>query len=114
MEQTRADYIEHVYVKSTSWRIYGKLYKYIDLSDMLSYILPVDARDPLDTLCERVLEYIRKENAHNQNHKYNLIPNWVTVCHLPIGNLAILTPSSPYSQLFLICEMSVPYILAHS
>ena len=81
MEQTHADYIEPIYAKGTSRRIYGELYKVIDSSDVLLHIL--DARDPLGTLCESVLEYIRKEKAHKQVvlvvNKCDLVPNWVTV-----------------------------------
>ena len=83
MEQTHADYIEPIYAKGTSRRIYGELYKVIDSSDVLLHVL--DARDPLGTLCESVLEYIRKEKAHKQVvlviNKCDLVPNWVTVCH---------------------------------
>lgn len=94
----------------------GKLYKSTESWDVLSRIF--DPRDPFDTLCESVLEYIRKEKAHNQVvlviDKCNLIPNWVTICHLPVGDLAVSTPPSPCSQLLLIYEMSVPYIHAQS
>jgi nuclear GTP-binding protein len=82
MQQTHADYIEPIYAKGTSRRIYGELYKVIDSSDVLLHIL--DARDPLGTLCESVLEYIRKEKAHKQVvlviNKCDLVPSWVTVC----------------------------------
>jgi nuclear GTP-binding protein len=81
MEQTHADHIEPIYAKGTSRRIYGELYKVIDSSDVLLHIL--DARDPLGTLCESVLDYIRKEKAHKQVvlviNKCDLVPNWVTV-----------------------------------
>ena len=84
MEQTHADYIEPIYAKGTSRRIYGELYKVIDSSDVLLHIL--DARDPLGTLCESVLEYMRKEKSHKQVvlviNKCDLVPNWVTVSHL--------------------------------
>lgn len=84
MEQTHADYIEPIYAKGTSRRIYGELYKVIDSSDVLLHIL--DARDPLGTLCESVLEYIRKEKAHKQVvlviNKCDLVPNWVTARHI--------------------------------
>jgi hypothetical protein len=83
-QQTHADYIEPIYAKGTSRRIYGELYKVIDSSDVLLHIL--DARDPLGTLCESTLEYIRKEKAHKQVvlviNKCDLVPSWVTVCHL--------------------------------
>ncbi|KAH9056874.1 NUC091 domain-containing protein [Lactarius vividus] len=84
MEQTHADHIEPIYAKGTSRRIYGELYKVIDSSDVLLHIL--DARDPLGTLCESVLEYIRKEKAHKQVvlviNKCDLVPNWVTARHI--------------------------------
>ena len=84
MQQTHADHIEPIYAKGTSRRIYGELYKVIDSSDVVLHIL--DARDPLGTLCESVLEYLRKEKAHKQVvlviNKCDLVPNWVTVCHL--------------------------------
>jgi nuclear GTP-binding protein len=82
MQQTHADYIEPIYAKGTSRRIYGELYKVIDSSDVLLHVL--DSRDPLGTLCESVLEYIRKEKAHKQVvlviNKCDLVPSWVTVC----------------------------------
>ena len=83
-QQTHADYIEPIYAKGTSRRIYGDLYKVIDSPDVLLHVL--DSRDPLGTLCESVLEYIRKEKAHKQVvlviNKCDLVPSWVTVCHL--------------------------------
>jgi nuclear GTP-binding protein len=78
---THADYNEPIYAKGTSRRIYGELYKVIDSSDVILHIL--DARDPLGTMCESVLEYIKKEKAHKQVvliiNKCDLVPNWVTV-----------------------------------
>lgn len=79
--QTHADYNEPIYAKGTSRRIYGELYKVIDSSDVILHVL--DARDPLGTLCDSVLEYIKKEKAHKQVvlviNKCDLVPNWVTV-----------------------------------
>lgn len=53
----------------------------IDSSDVILHIL--DARDPLGTMCESVLEYMKKEKAHKQVvlviNKCDLVPNWVTV-----------------------------------
>ena len=76
-----ADYIEPIFAKGTSRRIYGELYKVIDSSDVILHIL--DARDPLGTMCESVLEYLKKEKAHKQVvlviNKCDLVPNWVTV-----------------------------------
>ncbi|KIK63861.1 hypothetical protein GYMLUDRAFT_71979 [Collybiopsis luxurians FD-317 M1] len=78
--QTHANYNEPIYAKGTSRRIYGELYKVIDSSDIILHIL--DARDPMGTLCESVLEYIKKEKAHKQVvlviNKCDLVPNWVT------------------------------------
>ncbi|PCH34407.1 NGP1NT-domain-containing protein [Wolfiporia cocos MD-104 SS10] len=83
-EQTHADYIEPIYAKGTSRRIYGELYKVIDSSDVILHIL--DARDPFGTLCESVLEYIRKEKAHKQVvliiNKCDLVPSWVTARYI--------------------------------
>ena len=85
-EQTHADYIEPIYAKGTSRRIYGELYKVIDSSDVILHIL--DARDPIGTMCESVLEYIKKEKAHKQVvlivNKCDLVPNWVTVSYPPL------------------------------
>ncbi|KAI0800474.1 NGP1NT-domain-containing protein [Fomes fomentarius] len=78
--QTHADIIEPIYAKGTSRRIYGELYKVIDSSDVIIHV--IDARDPMGTLCESVLEYVRKEKAHKQVvlviNKCDLVPNWVT------------------------------------
>jgi hypothetical protein len=78
--QTYGDYIEPIYAKGTSRRIYGELYKVIDSSDVILHIL--DARDPLGTMCDSVLDYIKKEKSHKQVilviNKCDLVPNWVT------------------------------------
>ncbi|KAI0082149.1 NGP1NT-domain-containing protein [Panus rudis PR-1116 ss-1] len=82
--QTHADIIEPIYAKGTSRRIYGELYKVIDSSDVILHVL--DARDPMGTLCESVLEYIKKEKAHKQVvlviNKCDLVPNWVTARYI--------------------------------
>ncbi|KZV99308.1 NGP1NT-domain-containing protein, partial [Exidia glandulosa HHB12029] len=85
--ETHADYVEAIYHKGTSRRIYGELYKVIDSSDVVLHVL--DARDPLGTLCDSVLDYMKKEKAHKQVvlliNKCDLVPNWVTaryVAHL--------------------------------
>lgn len=56
----------------------------IDSSDVILHIL--DARDPMGTLCESVLEFIRKEKAHKQVvlviNKCDLVPNWVTARYI--------------------------------
>ncbi|KAF7297915.1 Nucleolar GTP-binding protein 2 [Mycena chlorophos] len=77
---THADYHEPIYAKGTSRRIYGELYKVIDSSDVILHVL--DARDPLGTMCDSVLEFIKKEKSHKQVvlviNKCDLVPNWVT------------------------------------
>lgn len=79
--QTHADFKEPIYAKGTSRRIFGELYKVIDSSDVIIHVL--DARDPLGTMCESVLETIKKEKSHKQVvlviNKCDLVPNWVTV-----------------------------------
>ncbi|KAF9535719.1 NUC091 domain-containing protein [Crepidotus variabilis] len=81
---THADYNEPIYAKGTSRRIYGELYKVIDSSDVILHIL--DARDPFGTMCDSVLEYIRKEKSHKQVvlviNKCDLVPNWVTARYI--------------------------------
>lgn len=53
----------------------------IDSSDVILHVL--DARDPMGTMCESVLEYVRKEKGHKQVvlviNKCDLVPGWVTV-----------------------------------
>ncbi|KAF6748446.1 NGP1NT-domain-containing protein [Ephemerocybe angulata] len=89
---THADYHEPIYAKGTSRRIYGELYKVIDSSDVILHIL--DARDPLGTLCQSVLDYIKKEKSHKQVvlvlNKCDLVPNWVTARYIQH-----LTPKYP-------------------
>lgn len=79
--QTHADFKEPIYAKGTSRRIFGELYKVIDSSDVIIHVL--DARDPLGTMCESILESIKKERSHKQVvlviNKCDLVPNWVTV-----------------------------------
>ncbi|KAF8712517.1 hypothetical protein AX14_013042 [Amanita brunnescens Koide BX004] len=82
--KTHSDLKEPIYAKGTSRRIYGELYKVIDSSDVILHIL--DARDPLGTICESVLEFIKKEKAHKQVvlviNKCDLVPNWVTARYI--------------------------------
>ncbi|KAF9235127.1 NGP1NT-domain-containing protein [Melanogaster broomeanus] len=83
-QPTHSDYIEPIFAKGTSRRIYGELYKVIDSSDVILHIL--DARDPLGTLCDSVLDYLKKEKAHKQVvlviNKCDLVPNWVTARYI--------------------------------
>ena len=97
---THADYNEPIYAKGTSRRIYGELYKVIDSSDVVLHIL--DARDPFGTMCNSVLDYIKKEKGHKQVvlviNKCDLVPNWVTVslcvCLLCASNCAFRLDTS--------------------
>lgn len=112
-QQTHADFNEPIYAKGTSRRIYGELYKVIDSSDVILHVL--DARDPHGTLCDSVLEYIKKEKAHKQVvlviNKCDLVPNWVTVRtkHRHKSSLTLLPGSvhsasyAPFSNYCLPC-----------
>ncbi|KAG8883227.1 GTPase required for pre-60S ribosomal subunit nuclear export and maturation [Tulasnella sp. 332] len=83
---------EPMFAKGTSRRIFGELYKVIDSSDVIIHVL--DARDPLGTLCQNVIDYVRKEKAHKQIvyliNKVDLVPGWVTQRYL-----SYLTPQAP-------------------
>ncbi|KAI6008912.1 NGP1NT-domain-containing protein [Pisolithus orientalis] len=79
-----ADQSDPIFAKGTSRRIYGELYKVIDSSDVILHIL--DARDPIGTMCESVLEFLKKEKAHKHVvlvlNKCDLVPNWVTARYI--------------------------------
>lgn len=102
MPQNHANHIDPIYFKGTSRRIYGELYKVIDSSDVILHVL--DARDPFGTMCESVLEYIRKEKAHKQVvliiNKCDLVPNWVTVSVISLACLPVLCRLSSVILLF--------------
>lgn len=94
---THSDLIEPIYQKGTSRRIFGELYKVIDSSDVIVHVL--DARDPLGTRCDSVINYLKKEKAHKQIifvlNKCDLIPTWATV------RIVQFTPSFLSSFVFL-------------
>lgn len=83
-DKFQSDYVDPIFAKGTSRRIYGELF---DSSDCILHIS--DARDPLCTTCESLLQYLKKEKAHKRimlvMSKYDLVPNWVTVCALPVA-----------------------------
>ncbi|KAG9001322.1 GTPase required for pre-60S ribosomal subunit nuclear export and maturation [Tulasnella sp. 427] len=83
---------EPVFSKGTSKRIYGELYKVVDSSDVIIHVL--DARDPLGTLCQSVIDYVKKEKSHKQVvyliNKVDLVPGWVTQRYI-----SYLTPTAP-------------------
>ncbi|KAF8327933.1 NUC091 domain-containing protein [Cantharellus anzutake] len=89
---THADFIEPIFSKGTSRRIFGELYKVIDSSDVVVHVL--DARDPLGTKCDSVLEFIKKEKPHKHVvlilNKCDLIPTWATARWI-----SYLTPKAP-------------------
>lgn len=91
-----ADHNEPIYQKGTSRRIYGELYKVLDSSDVVIHVL--DARDPMGTKCDSVIQYLRKEKAHKQLvlliNKVDLVPTWVTVSFPSSFNL-LSFPRSP-------------------
>lgn len=72
---------EAIYGKGTSKRIWGELYKVIDSSDVIIHV--IDARDPLGTICQNVVDVIKKERGHKHLvfllNKVDLVPTWVTV-----------------------------------
>jgi len=80
MIEERTGLKEKVLGKGQSTRIWGELFKVIDSSDVLCFI--IDARDPLGTRCYRVEEHLKKNFP--QKHivlvinKCDLVPTWVT------------------------------------
>ncbi|EOB13608.1 Nucleolar GTP-binding protein 2 [Nosema bombycis CQ1] len=67
-------------VKGQSSRIWLELYKVLDSSDVIIHVL--DARDPLGTLCEKILTYIKEEAPHKHLiyllNKVDLVPTGIT------------------------------------
>ncbi|KAF6005129.1 nucleolar gtp-binding protein [Cyanidiococcus yangmingshanensis] len=71
---------KHVYTKGQSQRIWSELYKVIDASDVVLFVL--DARDPLGTRIPMVESMLRREHPHKHLafilNKCDLIPKWAT------------------------------------
>ncbi|KAL1451005.1 hypothetical protein WDU94_003304 [Cyamophila willieti] len=63
-----------------SKRIWNELYKVIDSSDVIVYVL--DVRDPQGTRCAHIENFLRKEKPHKHLffilNKVDLVPIWVT------------------------------------
>ena len=72
--------------KGQSSRIWSELYKVVDSSDVLLYVL--DARDPMGTRSRFLEEYIKKEKRYKHLvfilNKTDLIPAWATARWLQI------------------------------
>ena len=64
----------------SSKRIWNELYKVIDSSDVLLYVL--DSRNPMGTRSSVVEKYLKKEKSHKHLvfiiNKVDLVPTWVT------------------------------------
>mmetsp|Transcript_111009 Transcript_111009/g.353724 ORF Transcript_111009/g.353724 Transcript_111009/m.353724 type:complete len:750 (-) Transcript_111009:221-2470(-) len=71
---------EGIFNKGTSKRIWGELWKVVDASDVICFIL--DARDPMGTRCRNLEKEIRKTKAHKHIvlvlNKVDLVPTWVS------------------------------------
>eukprot|EP00438_Fugacium_kawagutii_P002277 Skav227370 [mRNA] locus=scaffold2373:120941:128041:+ [translate_table: standard] len=69
---------EEIFNKGTSRRIWGELYKVVDASDVLVFVL--DARDPNGTRCVQLERDLRKRQKHVVLllNKVDLVPTWVT------------------------------------
>lgn len=69
---------EEIFHKGTSRRIWGELYKVVDASDVLVFIL--DARDPMGTRCMELEREIRKNRPGKHIvlllNKVDLVPTW--------------------------------------
>lgn len=98
-------------MKGTSRRIFGELYKVIDSSDVIVHVL--DARDPLGTRCDSVINYLKKEKAHKQIvfvlNKCDLIPTWATVslCFLLYWQYPFSLSLSIFVSL---CSIPIPHV----
>jgi len=69
---------EEIFNKGTSRRIWGELYKVVDASDVLVFVL--DARDPMGTRCLQLERELRRRQKHVilLVNKVDLVPTWVT------------------------------------
>lgn len=71
---------EEIFNKGTSRRIWGELYKVLDASDVMVFVL--DARDPMGTRCRMLEREIRKNRPNKKIvllvNKVDLVPTWVS------------------------------------
>lgn len=78
MEDSAGHAGEEIFNKGTSRRIWGELYKVVDASDVLVFVL--DARDPMGTRCLQLERELRRRQKHVVLllNKVDLVPTWVT------------------------------------
>eukprot|EP00915_Cephaloidophora_sp_WS-2016_P008718 GHVH01012169.1.p1 GENE.GHVH01012169.1~~GHVH01012169.1.p1 ORF type:complete len:524 (+),score=81.81 GHVH01012169.1:56-1627(+) len=66
--------------KGTSKRIWGELYKVVDSSDIIVYV--IDARDPMGTRCRALENHIKADKPNKHQilvlNKVDLVPNYIT------------------------------------
>jgi len=78
VEEKYAHAGEEIFNKGTSKRIWSELYKVVDASDVLIFVL--DARDPMGTRCQTLEKEIRKNRPGKHIvlllNKVDLIPTW--------------------------------------
>jgi len=78
IEEKYAHAGEEIFNKGTSKRIWGELYKVVDSSDVIVFVL--DARDPMGTRCLKLEKDIRKNKPGKHIvlllNKVDLIPTW--------------------------------------
>ncbi|CAJ1376381.1 unnamed protein product, partial [Effrenium voratum] len=69
---------EEIFNKGTSRRIWAELYKVVDASDVLVFVL--DARDPMGTRCQQLERELRSRQKHVVLlvNKVDLVPTWAT------------------------------------
>eukprot|EP00448_Togula_jolla_P041512 CAMPEP_0170645380 /NCGR_PEP_ID=MMETSP0224-20130122/43049_1 /TAXON_ID=285029 /ORGANISM="Togula jolla, Strain CCCM 725" /LENGTH=425 /DNA_ID=CAMNT_0010976593 /DNA_START=30 /DNA_END=1305 /DNA_ORIENTATION=- len=79
-DQEGSHHAEEIFSKGTSRRIWGELWKVVDSSDVLIFVL--DARDPMGTRCKNLEREIRKNRPHKHIvlllNKVDLVPTWVS------------------------------------
>jgi len=71
---------EEIFNKGTSRRIWAELYKVVDASDVLVFVL--DARDPMGTRCQALERELRQTRPNKHIvlllNKVDLVPTWVS------------------------------------
>eukprot|EP00933_Yihiella_yeosuensis_P055375 TRINITY_DN5412_c0_g1_i6.p1 TRINITY_DN5412_c0_g1~~TRINITY_DN5412_c0_g1_i6.p1 ORF type:complete len:649 (+),score=193.15 TRINITY_DN5412_c0_g1_i6:148-2094(+) len=79
-DATKGHIGEEIFNKGTSKRIWAELYKVVDCSDVIVFVL--DARDPQGTRCLQLERELRKSRSHKHiillMNKVDLVPTWVS------------------------------------